>query len=203
LDVRLTWEPPDALPPDGSPGVCNAYMQGLSPFQRLLWVVAFLARNDFVVVLANDLQRDGSLLLNRTAWAQVLGFLCLPCRAPRASMSSRRHLFSYCALVYYLTCSHDAAVPLSAQGWQHIMTAVAAEPASKARTVFDILNEPDSLGLRWEAHTSAAGAALPSVADAYHSVMAAGYSVNPGGRAVNPGGTCRQWVLCSPHHPIP
>ncbi len=62
------------------------------------------------------------------------------------------------------------------------MTAVAADPASKARTVFDILNEPDSLGLRWEAHTNATGAALPSVADAYHQVIAAGYAVNPGQR---------------------
>ena len=52
--------------------------------------------------------------------------------------------------------------------------------------MFDILNEPDSLGLRWEAHTSAAGAALPSVADAYHQVMAAGYAVNPGGRRGKP-----------------
>ncbi len=50
-------------------------MQGLSPFQRLLWVVAFLARNDFVIVLDNDLQRDGSLLLNQTAWAQALARL--------------------------------------------------------------------------------------------------------------------------------
>ena len=81
-DVKLTWEPPNALPPDGSPGVCNAYLHGLSPFQRLLWVVAFLSHNDFVVVLVNDLQRDQSLLVNQTAWAQVLALTrsAMPCK---------------------------------------------------------------------------------------------------------------------------
>ena len=69
---------------------------------------------------------------------------------------------------------------MSAQGWQRIMTAIAADPESRARTVFDILNEPDSLGLRWEAHTNASGVALLSVADAYHEIMAAGYATNPG-----------------------
>jgi hypothetical protein len=71
--VRLPWEPPDALPPDGSAGTCNAYLAALAPFQRLLWVVAFLARNDFVVILVNDLQEDPSLIQDQTAWAQVLG----------------------------------------------------------------------------------------------------------------------------------
>ena len=70
-DVRLSWEPPDALLPDGTSGICNAYLRGLSTFQRLLWVVAFLARNDFAVVLVNHLQRDPTLLQNRTTWVQV------------------------------------------------------------------------------------------------------------------------------------
>ena len=67
-----------------------------------------------------------------------------------------------------------------AQGWRRIMEAVAADPVSAARTVFDILNEPDVHGLRWEAHTSATGYHMPSVADVYHQILAMGHTINPG-----------------------
>ena len=60
------------------------------------------------------------------------------------------------------------------------MEAVAADAASAARTVFDILNEPDVHGLRWEAHTNGSGYHLPSVADVYHQIMAMGHRINPG-----------------------
>ena len=60
------------------------------------------------------------------------------------------------------------------------MEAVAADSASAARTIFDILNEPDVHGLRWEAHTDAAGRRMPSVADVYHQMLAIGHGINPG-----------------------
>ena len=66
------------------------------------------------------------------------------------------------------------------QGWQRIIAAVTNDAHSAARTVFDILNEPDALNLRWEAYTSASGRALPSVSDAYHQIMAEGFAINPG-----------------------
>jgi hypothetical protein len=60
------------------------------------------------------------------------------------------------------------------------MEAVAEDAASAARTVFDVLNEPDVHDLRWEAHTNGAGHLLPSVADVYHQIMAIGHGINPG-----------------------
>ena len=63
------------------------------------------------------------------------------------------------------------------------MMAVAADPASAARTVFDVLNEPDVHGLRWEAHTNVNGYHMPSVADVYHQILAMGYAINPGAAA--------------------
>ena len=66
------------------------------------------------------------------------------------------------------------------QGWRRIMEAVAADAHSAARTVFDILNEPDVHELRWEAHSNGTGHRLPSVADVYHQIMAIGHRINPG-----------------------
>ena len=54
------------------------------------------------------------------------------------------------------------------------MTAVAADPWASAYTIFDILNEPDSHGLTWQANNG-----NPGVGDLYHQVMTAGYSINP------------------------
>ena len=61
------------------------------------------------------------------------------------------------------------------------MEAVASDPTSAARTVVDVLNEPDVHGLRWEAHTNATGYRMPSVADVYHQILAMGHAINPGG----------------------
>lgn len=60
------------------------------------------------------------------------------------------------------------------------MEAVAADPVSAARTTFDILNEPDVHGLRWEAHINATGHHMPSVAGVYHQILAMGHGINPG-----------------------
>ncbi len=60
------------------------------------------------------------------------------------------------------------------------MEAVASDPASAARTVFDILNEPDVHGLRWEAHTNTSGYRMPAVADVYDQILAMGHAINPG-----------------------
>jgi hypothetical protein len=78
------------------------------------------------------------------------------------------------------------------QGWQRIIAALTTDAASAARTVFDILNEPDALNLRWEAYTDASGRALPSVSDAYHRIMADGFAINPGKFST----TCRGGAAC-------
>ena len=54
------------------------------------------------------------------------------------------------------------------------MTAVAADPWASAYTMFDILNEPDSHGLRWQAFNGVQG-----VGDMYHQIMNIGYKINP------------------------
>ena len=48
------------------------------------------------------------------------------------------------------------------------MTDIKFDSWSRAYTMFDILNEPDSYGLTW-----------PTVGPLYHQVMTAGYKINP------------------------
>ena len=55
-----------------------------------------------------------------------------------------------------------------AQYWIQIMKDVQYDSWSRAYTMFDILNEPDSYGLTW-----------PVVGPLYHQVMTAGYKINP------------------------
>lgn len=47
------------------------YLPSSSTFERFLWVVGFLARNDFIVVLDNHLNTDKSLLESQPLWLQV------------------------------------------------------------------------------------------------------------------------------------
>jgi len=55
-----------------------------------------------------------------------------------------------------------------AQYWIQIMKDIQFDSWSRAYTMFDILNEPDSYGLTW-----------PVVGPLYHQVMTAGYKINP------------------------
>ena len=131
-DVRLPYEPPGVLLPDGSPGVCNAYLPhkingevaasayidrvgphacaaakmysaggtctisasmmyftvnfqvnenlrlchvachtGSDTLDRFIWVLSFLARNDFVVVPVDQLQYDDGVVVDRHTWGKV------------------------------------------------------------------------------------------------------------------------------------
>ena len=88
------------------------------------------------------------------------------------------------------------------QAWSDIMTQVAADPWASAYTIFDILNEPDSHGLGWQAN-----GANPGVGDLYHQVMTAGYSINPSEPRSRPMSDCSsgaypsRQVWCYPLQP--
>ena len=60
------------------------------------------------------------------------------------------------------------------QSWTDLMTAVSADPWASAYTMFDILNEPDARGLKWQASNGAQG-----VGDMYHQIMSIGNKINP------------------------
>ena len=49
----------------------GAHRTGDSTLDRFLWVVSFLARNDFVVIPVDQLQFDDSLLVDRAAWGEA------------------------------------------------------------------------------------------------------------------------------------
>ncbi len=68
------------------------------------------------------------------------------------------------------------------QYWIQIMKDIQFDSWSRAYTMFDILNEPDSYGLTW-----------PVVGPLYHQVMTAGYKINP---------CASRWALFS-LHPAP
>ena len=44
----------------------------------------------------------------------------------------------------------EPALSARMQGWNRIMTTIALDPVSKARVMYDILNEPDCRGIGWE-----------------------------------------------------
>lgn len=59
------------------------------------------------------------------------------------------------------------------------MEAVARDPITRARTIFDLVNEPDVRAMRWEAYTNSSDYHIPSVADIYHQMLDIGYAINP------------------------
>jgi hypothetical protein len=45
---------------------------------------------------------------------------------------------------------HEPLLVTHPQGWKRLMTTIALDPVSKARVMYDILNEPDCRGIGWE-----------------------------------------------------
>ena len=61
------------------------------------------------------------------------------------------------------------------QGWTRIAKAVNTDSAVANRVFYDILNEPDAFGLRWEAANG-----NPAMKDLYFAAWDAIHAVNPG-----------------------
>jgi len=135
LQARMKAEPQGALPFGiGSRGTCNAYLPNPPrALERFIWVVRFLTRNGFVVVLDNHANLDDTVITDNAFWVR---------------------------------------------GWTDIMERVAADPYARAYTIFDILNEPDSVNLRWQGY-SGCGGVCPGVGDLYHRIMQIGNKINP------------------------
>ena len=55
------------------------------------------------------------------------------------------------------------------------MTAINSDPYARGRVIFDILNEPDSYGLRWE---TSSNPAVPSVSTNYIRFMDMAHRIN-------------------------
>ena len=60
------------------------------------------------------------------------------------------------------------------------MQAVARDPVSRARTMFDIINEPDVVEMRWEPYVNSSGYEMAGASDIYHQMLDIGYNTNPG-----------------------
>ena len=58
-------------------GRCNKYIlvascsSGSDTLDRFIWVLSFLARNDFVVIPVDQLQYDDGVLVDRHTWGKV------------------------------------------------------------------------------------------------------------------------------------
>ncbi|KAK9803427.1 hypothetical protein WJX72_011774 [[Myrmecia] bisecta] len=114
-----------------APGICNAYLPNDSTFNRLIWVVNYLANNGFYVLLDNQFNVEQTATDNPDEWVQL---------------------------------------------WVRIMAAVTqASPQAAARTMVDIINEPDCQLVKWE---SAGG--MPGAGELYLRVMEALSQVNAG-----------------------
>lgn len=55
-------------PASNAPGVCNGHLPTNSIYTRFLWVIRFLVRNHFYVVLDNQLNIDATALDDPVRW---------------------------------------------------------------------------------------------------------------------------------------
>jgi hypothetical protein len=56
--MSLAYTPPGALPLNGQAGRCNSYVPNTTVLARFLWTVGVLARNGFIVVIGELLDRS-------------------------------------------------------------------------------------------------------------------------------------------------
>lgn len=63
-------------PTGGSAGICNSYVPSDSTFNRFMYVIQFLARNGFYLLLDNQFNFDTTAITNQNAWIQVCLLTC-------------------------------------------------------------------------------------------------------------------------------
>ena len=93
----------------------------------------------------NHLNLDNTILQSQSRWLSVsLRPLCQHHHVA-VSTASLNHQF------VDIRRQHRASSPdVSVQRWKTIVTAINKDPYARGRVIFDILNEPDAYGLRWE-----------------------------------------------------
>ncbi len=64
------------------------------------------------------------------------------------------------------------------QGWQRIAAAINADSTISNRVLYDVLNEPDAFGVRFEMQNG-----RPGMKDLYLAAFDAIYAINPGATA--------------------
>ncbi len=129
-----------------------------SLFNRFIYVIQFLTLNGLYVILDNQLNFDTTVLQSQTAWKQV-----------GSSAQAESPVVAHDILRSVTQCS------MCAQGWQRLATAVNANPITAHRIMYDILNEPDSFNIGWQA-----AGGRPGMQDLYPLAMDAIYAINPG-----------------------
>ena len=81
-------------------------------------------------------------------------------------------------------CLRASGPPRPRAQWADLVAQLTARyPDAAARVLVDILNEPDSFQLQWQAQD---GAGLPGAGDLYLAAMDAVYAVNSGARPAPP-----------------
>ena len=130
-----------------------------SLFNRFIYVIQFLTLNGLYVILDNQLNFDTTVLQSQAAWIQVCS----------QSMC--------CSFAFSTQCRRGSKCLRSTclQGWQRLATAVNANPITAHRIMYDILNEPDSFNIGWQA-----AGGRPGMQDLYPLAMDAIYAINPG-----------------------
>lgn len=63
------------------------------------------------------------------------------------------------------------------QRWMKIVKEINNDRHARGRVIFDILNEPDAAGLRWELSSNTS---IPSVTTTYLRFMDMAHAINPG-----------------------
>jgi hypothetical protein len=99
--AKISVELP-APPTGGNSGICNSYLPSESVFNRFMYVVQFLTRNGFYVLLDNQINFDTTAVDNTAGWLQVRSSLSCqeqcwqcsfnkPCNVAAYVLSAGRH----------------------------------------------------------------------------------------------------------------
>ena len=64
------FPPPTSWPDHGTNTTCNSYLPQDTTLNRFLWVVSYLARNNFFVII-DDHSSDPTVNTNQTLWLQL------------------------------------------------------------------------------------------------------------------------------------
>ena len=157
------------VPAAPSSGVCNDYIPMESVRTRFLWACKWLAANGFYVVIDDHMAYD-TLVRKRERSIGREGRMEREQRAERECL--RPFTSSFSLSFSFFQILDDTAKWV--QSWKDLARDIAADPVMRNRVMLDIINEPDSRGIKWQTGPKGVG-----MASYYEQAMDAIYSVHP------------------------
>ena len=169
------------VPASPTSGVCNDYVPMESVRTRFLWACKWLAANGFYVVIDDHMAYD-TLVREREPRRRAGGERAGEREGERGTAPPAHTSTSQpprpLSLPIHLHSSFPRQIlddtPKWVQSWKELARDIAADPVMRNRVMLDIINEPDSRGIKWATGPKGVG-----MATYYEQAMDAIHSVHP------------------------